>query len=171
MWRTLATDSSEPTPGGRCARRTLLCAFGAGTLTALAGCGAVENDPVYESGPIDGDGPARNASETVAARALAETDANEGASPLGRLTVEEHAFILESGYEGATVQGVVGVDERVEYAEVRVRVYDADGDQRGRYLDSTGDLAGGSRWRFSVILLESPADLERYDVAVLGVPA
>ncbi len=54
--------------------------------------------------------------------------------------------------------------------EVRARVYDDAGDQLGQYLDTIGDVDAGDRWAFEVILLESPADVGRYDVAVLGTP-
>ncbi|WP_440008183.1 FxLYD domain-containing protein [Halomicrococcus sp. SG-WS-1] len=107
----------------------------------------------------------------VAAEALAITEANENASPLDSLTLEDHEFVVEDGYKGPTVQGVVSNTgtESVELAEVRVRVYDANGAQLGRYLDRTGEIDAGTQWRFEAILLDSTSDIAEYDVAVLGI--
>lgn len=154
-------------------RRALLGSLGAGTAALLAGCGGADEAPSYERGTVDAaGGDPRTAAEMVAAAALAETEANEAASPLARLSLDEHGFVLEDGYKGPTVQGRVTNtgDDPLAYVEVRVRAYGADGAHLGRFLDSTGDLSAGTTWRFEAVLLVSAADLAAYEVAALGVP-
>ncbi|WP_290819525.1 FxLYD domain-containing protein [Halovivax sp.] len=153
-------------------RRRFLAAAGAVLGASLAGC-VDGREPDYEPGDVpDVDGEPRTAEEMAAAEAIAERDVREGVSPLDDLAVSDHEFVLEDGYEGATVRGTVSNDgdDRIELVEVRVRVYDENGDQLGRYLDRTGDLGAGERWAFAVVLLEAPDDIAEYDVAVLGTP-
>lgn len=154
-------------------RRRLLAGLGAGIAgVALAGCGGVQSGgPSYENGSVeDRQGDGRSAEETIAAEALAEREADENLSELDSLSIEDHAFVLEDGFKGPTVQGTLANtgDEQIRLLEVRVRVYDGDGRHLGRYLASTGDLAGGSTWQFEVILLEAPSDIGSYGVAALG---
>ena len=153
-------------------RRRVLAAVGVASGAALAGC-LDDGGPEYEAGEVpDVDGDPRTAEEMTAAQALAEQEVRERVSPLADLVLTDHEFVLEDGYEGATVQGTVqnDGDELVELVEVRVRVADADDTLLGRYLDRTGDLAGGEAWAFTVVLLESPAEVADYDIAVLGTP-
>ena len=155
-------------------RRQLLASLGAGATAVLGGCTAASGDPEYEAGEVDQTaGQPRSAGEMAAAEAVAEREPADAASPLGVLALEDHEFVVEDGYEGPTVQGVVANtgDDRVELVEVRVRVYDDSGTQRGRYLDSTGDLAAGTDWRFEVVLLTSAENVAGYDIAHLGIPA
>lgn len=157
-------------------RRHVLVALGSGTATVLAGCNTdagIDGDPTYEDGTVDDvDGEDRSAEELTAAESVAEQEIDERVTPLGALTIAEHSFVLEDDYRGPTVQGTVenGADDRITVVEVRVRVFDDDGAQLGRYLDTTGDLDGGTDWSFDVVLLESPDDVADYDVAVLGTP-
>lgn len=159
-------------------RRSLLTALGGGAVAVLAGCTGddgigIEGDPHYENGTVDDvDGEERSPEAVTAAESLAEQEVTEGVTSLDDLTLEAHEFVLEDDYRGSTVQGVVEYtgDDRVDVAEVRVRVYNDDGDQIGRYLDTTGDLDGGTTWEFQVILLESPTDIADYDITVLGTP-
>lgn len=160
-------------PTERTTRRRLLVSLGAGTTAALGGCVGASDEPVYVDGEVDdADGEPRNASEMAAAEAVAERDATDAASPLDALSIEEHEFVVESGYKGPTVQGVVANtgDSAVDIVEVRVRAYDDTGAQLGRYLASTGDVAAGSAWRFEVVILASVGEIADYDVAALGVP-
>ncbi|MEY7850446.1 FxLYD domain-containing protein [Natrarchaeobius sp. A-rgal3] len=156
-------------------RRHVLGLFASGTAIAVAGCNGLgeDSDPAYEAGDVgDVDGDDRSPEEMVAAEALAQQEGHESVTPLESLSLVDHEFVLEDDYRGATVQGRaenVG-DDRIQVVEVRVRVYDDAGDQLGRYLDTTGDLDAGDQWAFEVILLESPADVGRYDVAVVGTP-
>lgn len=159
-------------------RRRFLALVGAGTTTALVGCtgsGDGGSGPNYRDGEVDvpSDATPRNAEETIAAQAVAETQANQNVSPMDDLELAEHAFSYEGGYTGSTVQGVVENtgSSQMDLVEVRVRVYNGDDQHIGRYVASTGDLGGNSSWSFQVILLESPADIASYDVAVLGLPA
>lgn len=113
----------------------------------------------------------RTEQELARAASLAETEANELASPLESLEIDSHDFAVAEGFKGPTVQGTVvnaGTDP-VEVAEVRVRVYDSDGAHLGRYMDSTGDLSAGKRWRFEVILLAPAGKIEDYDIGVFGI--
>lgn len=159
-------------------RRQVLASLGAGATAVLGGCTAARNDPNYEDGEVDGAANrtangSRSAEEVAAAEAVAEREAADAATPLEALTLEDHEFVVEDGYKGPTVTGVVANDgaERLERVEARVRVYDDSGAHRGRYLDSTGDLAPGSDWRFEVLLLTSAENVADYDVAALGIPA
>ena len=158
-------------------RRGVLLSIGAGGLAAVAGCLddgiGVNGDPTYERGEVpDLDADERTAEELSAAEALAEREIHEGVTALDPLAIADHEFVLEDDFRGPTVQGTVenAGDDRIEVVEVRVRVYGEDGEQLGRYLDSTGDLDGDSSWGFQVVLLESPAEISDYDVAVLGTP-
>ncbi|WP_254862088.1 FxLYD domain-containing protein [Halovivax gelatinilyticus] len=162
--------SNADAPGDR-SRRGLLAAIGSLPLV-LAGC-LDGRSVTYESGEIpDLDADPRTSDELTAAEAIADTDVREGVSPLGDLSIVTHEFVLEDGYEGATVQGIVANEgsDRIELVEVRVRAFDADGTQLGRYASRTGDLAGDGAWSFTVVLLENPQDLDRYEIAVLGAP-
>lgn len=159
---------------GRISRRRLLASCGGGATAALCGCLGGSDEPTYREGQIDqSGGDPRTADQMVAAEAIAVTEATEAANPLDSLAVESHEFVLEDGYKGPTVQGVVSNtgSDPIKFAEVRVRVYGTDGAQLGRYLATTGDLAGNADWQFEVILLSSVSDAAKYDIAVLGIPA
>lgn len=160
-------------------RRRVLASLGAGIAVAAAGCtgsGGLDGQPRYEEGNI-GDVNAsnvsdRNATEMSTASALAQTQPSNSVTPLDPLELVEHEFVVESGYLGSTIQGIVentGSD-RIQIVEVRTRIYNDAGTLLGRYLASTGDLNGGERWAFQVIVLESPSDVASYDITVLGTP-
>lgn len=158
-------------------RRRLLASIGAGATTLLAGCNGVglgvEGEPDYEREPIDDlDAEERSDTESTAAEALAEQEVNEGVTTLEELSLASHEFVLEDGFRGPTVQGVLENtgDDRIDLAEVRVRVYNDDGDQLGRYLDTIGDFGGETTWEFQVIMLEPPSELAEYDITALGTP-
>lgn len=164
----MAHTEDEADPG----RRRVLVTLGLGTGVALAGCIGAGGEPTYVDGEVgDVEGDERTPEEVVAAEAVAEQEIHESVSPLEELSIADHEFVFEDGYVGSTVQGTVENtgDDRIELVEVRVRVYDG-GDQLGRYIGRTGDLDGGARWDFTVVLLESPADITDYDITVLGTP-
>lgn len=157
-------------------RRRLLGGLGALAAAGVAGCtdDTVGGDPHYENGSVeDVEGEQRSPEELTAAESLAEEESHEGATPIEAIAITDHEFVLEDDVRGPTVQGTVANegDDRVELVEVRVRIYDADGDQLGRFLDSTGDLDGGASWSFEVVLLESPGEIADYDVTAVGTPA
>lgn len=157
-------------------RRRVLGSAGVAIAGAFAGCNDVGGggEPEYEGGEVGNvDGEARSAEQMAAAEALAEQEVNEGVTPLDVLTIQNHEFVLEDNYLGSTVQGTVENtgEDRIEIVEVRVRVYDETGTQLGQYLDVTGDLAGNTTWDFQVVILESPADIADYEIAVLGTPS
>lgn len=153
-------------------RRHVLAAVGAGATVLFGGCSGGGDEPTYENGTINAtNGSSRSAEEMVAASALAETEPNEQATSLGSLAIDSHELVVQSGYKGSTVRGTAtNSGDRLEYAEVRVRLYDADGVQIGWYFDSTGDLTAGASWQFEVILLASASDIARYDIAIVGIP-
>lgn len=153
-------------------RRRFLTSIGVGA-TVLSGCAATSTDPRYEDGTVgQTDGDPRTTQEMVVAEALAPEQVNESVTHLNSLGLENHEFVVEDGYKGPTVQGTVANDGDaiVTVAEVRVRVYDENGAQLGRYLDRTGDIGAGRTWQFVVILLTPAADIAEYDIAVVGVP-
>lgn len=160
---------------GPVTRRGLLAFLGAGATAAVAGCSGAQNRPKYERGEVDApaDAEERSAEEMAAAAALAQREPNDDVASVDELSLEEHEFVLEDGYLGSTVQGIVENrgDQRVRVVEVRVRVYNDADELLGRYFASTGDLDAGERWRFTVVLLESPADVAGYDIAALGSPS
>lgn len=156
-------------------RRRVLASIGTGITSVLAGCtdDGLSGDPAYEPGEVDGlEGDNRSADELTAAEALAEQESNDAVTPLDALSIRDHEFVLEDDYRGPTVQGTVenAGDDRIELVEVRVRVFGTSGAQLGRYLATTGDLNGNTTWEFQVVLLESPADIDHYDITVLGTP-
>lgn len=159
-------------------RRSLLVGLGATTAAALAGCldgdgVSLDGDPHFEDGEIgDIDGEPRSAEQMTAAEAVAEQETNPGVTRVEALALTDHKFVFEDNYLGSTVQGTVENDgsNRIELAEVRVRVYNDSGNQIAQYLDSTGDLAGGATWEFQVVLLKSPDAIADYDITVVGTP-
>ena len=168
---------ADPGPGAgplTASRRRVVAGLGAGLAAGIAGCSGSGRTPSYEERTVEGvNGTARNASEMSAASAVSQQEVNKNLSTLEGITVEDHEFVLEDGYKGATVQGTLtntGTD-RLETVEVRVRVYNDAGRQLGRYVASTGDLSSGSSWAFTVILLEAPDDIAAYDLAALGMTA
>lgn len=158
-------------PGRTRTRRGVIAGLGAGAA-ALAGCSSFGRRHAYQDRSVDDvDGEPRNASEMATAQAAATTEVDESLSPLDSIDLEDHEFVHEDGYKGSTVQGVLANtgDERLKDVEVRVRVYDDEDRQLGRYVASTGDLSGGSSWKFTVILLVAPGDVASYDIAALGM--
>lgn len=158
---------------GRTNRRGFLAAVGA--AATLAGCTDDEarSEPRYEEGSADAGGEERTPEEMAVAEALAVQEPRDSVTVLGALSLAEHEFVVHDGFKGATVRGTVDNegDERIKSAEVRVRVYDAEGNQLGRYFDRTGDVDAGVSWSFEVIVLEAPDDVDSYDIAVLGLPS
>lgn len=159
----------------RTTRRRVLASLGAGTGILLAGCnGFSDGGPNYQDGDIGNvSGDNRTAAEMATAQGLAEREASDAVTPLETLEIRDHAFVHEGGYLGSTVQGTVANTggDRIEIVEVRVRVYDGDGNLLDRYLASTGDLEGDGTWAFQVIVLEAPDDVADYEIAVLGTPS
>lgn len=157
-------------------RRQALLLAGAGATGALAGClGAGSSaQPAYEPGdvPEEIDGEERTAEEMATAAALAEGEPQDSLAPLDGLSLADHEFVFEDGYAGSTVQGTAENtgEGRLRSAEVRVRVYNDDGERLGIYLGTTSDFDGETDWSFKVVLLESPADIADYDIAVVGLP-
>ena len=160
-------------------RRGFVAVCVGGVLAGLAGCAETSEGPQYQEGAVNRtnrttrtNGTERTAQETSAAEAAAITEPNTNAVPLESLVVESHEYVVKQGYKGPVVQGTVvnTGSERVQVVEIRVRVYNADGDQLGRYLARTGDLAGGNAWQFEVILLAPASSIADYDIVVLGVP-
>ena len=160
----------------RCARpsrRRLLAAVGSAAAATVGGCLATDDEPRYERRTVNESGDPRNAGEMLAAEALAQTTSDPGARRLDALTLDAHEFVVEDGFKGPLVTGTATTagNDRLQYVEVRVRIYDGSGAQLGRYLDSTGDLDAGGTWEFEVVLLASAADVAAYDIGLLGIPA
>ncbi|NGM68221.1 hypothetical protein G6M89_04220 [Natronolimnobius sp. AArcel1] len=159
-------------------RRSVLVGLGTATTAALAGClegdgVSLDGDPHYEDGDVgEIDGEPRTAEQMSAAEAVAEQETHEGVTRVDALGLTDHEFVFEDDYLGSTIQGTVENDgtSRIELVEVRVRVYNDNSDQIGRYLASTGDLSGEATWEFQVVLLESPDDIADYDITVVGTP-
>ena len=152
----------------------MLGAIGGALTAGIAGCLGDSGGPSYERRTIDvpEDAEPRTPTELIAASQQATTESNTAVGPTSAVDLTDHAFVFEPGYLGATVQGTVRnrAESRIDDCEVRVRVYDGDGRLLGHYFDRAEGLGAGTAWGFTVILLESPADLAAYEIAVLGVP-
>lgn len=158
-------------------RRQVLALLGTSAPAILAGCGSRNSPEVeYEDGGTVGnlstpeDGNASNASQAIAAEARAELADDNYAVELAALELRDHEVVVKDDYRSVVVEGTIENtgEERIEYVEVRTRIYDTDGNHLGRYLDSTSDLAANSMWSFDIIVLEDPSDVGSYDIAVLG---
>ncbi len=163
-------DPDTPTCSLR--RRRFLALVGTGVGVVLAGCGGRSDTTEYEAGETV-DLPAANdsnASAAAAAAARAELEGRDYAVPLDALALRSHELVVYEDYRGVVIQGTVENtgQQRLELVEVRTRISNADGEQLGRYLDSTHDLAAGGTWSFDVLVLEKPSDVGSYDIAVLG---
>lgn len=161
-------------------RRRLLASLGVGLATAAAGCtgsGGLGGEPTYESGNMSevnaSNVSSRNATQMSAASSLAQQQPSSSVTPLEPLELVEHEFVVEDGYLGSTVQGIVANtgSSRLQLVEVRTRIYNDAGNLLGRYFASTGDLEGGDTWAFQVVVLEAPSDVAAYDITVLGTPS
>jgi hypothetical protein len=145
----------------------------AGSIAGCLGSGS-SGEPEYESGDVsdDIDGEERTTEEMTAAEALANQEPQADLAAIEVLSIHSHEFVFEEDYTGSTVQGTAENtgDERLSSAEVRVRVYNDDGELLGMYLDTTSDFDGGTEWNFEVIVLESPDDIAGYDIAIVGLP-
>jgi len=99
----------------------------------------------------------------LAALAIAPALATAGCSDdSGEEILEPRARVVESElvreHEGTDEESVavVGVVERtgdreVTYLEVRVRFYDADGEQLDSTIEQVSDVTEGDRWEFRVV--------------------
>ncbi len=180
--RTTGTEGTQTEPrqsrrrpmtSPRPSRRQLLGGVGSVLTVGLAGC-TDGGGPEYERGTVEipADAEPRTTAELAVATQQATTEAGDAVVPTSAVDLVDHAFVFESGYLGATVQGTVvnQTSSRIDSCEVRVRVYNGDDQLLGRYLDRVGGLDGGQSWRFTVIVLEAPGDIAAYDITALGTP-
>lgn len=163
-------------------RRRALGLLGASLATALAGCSGQNSQGSQSGGDYDfeAEGEAdnlsdenntsTNASEATAAEARADDQPSDYATELDELELRNHDILQRDNYKGVVIEGLVENtgSERIKTAEVRARVYNDDDNLLGRYLASTNDLDPGMTWSFEVIVLESPEDVDSYDLAVVG---
>lgn len=159
---------------GRQRRRQVLGAVGGALIWGVAGCTETTTRPAYERRTVDvpADAEPRTPTEATAAAQQATTRGTDAVAPIDRIALIDHQFVFESGYLGATVQGTVEnrTANRVDIAEVRVRVYDNSDRLLGQYLDRVVDLDSGRTWSFTAVVLEAPADIAAYDITALGTP-
>jgi len=143
-------------------------------MMGVAGCAETTTRPTYERRTVDvpADAEPRTPTEATAAAQQASSTSTNAVAAIDGVELIGHGFVFESGYLGATVQGAVEnrTGGRIDIAEVRVRVYNANDQLLGQYLDRVADLDGGETWGFTVILLESPDTIAAYDIAALGTP-
>lgn len=164
-------------------RRFYLLASATSLSAFLAGCSGEGGDDGSDDSGGNGDGNESNSgNESEGNENESENDSSEEETqntadvPQGEdvlenagLVIQEHELV-EGDYE-ANVEGIVEntTDEEKGYVEVRVRGYDADGNQLDSYLDNTQDLAGGGTWAFAVPIFDYE-DLEEYDIQVNDQP-
>lgn len=155
-------------------RRAVLAAAGSLITGGVAGCLDEGSRPRYDRRSIDVPAAAepRTPAEATAAAQQATTDSSSAVAPTAAVDLADHAFVFESGSLGATVQGTVRnrAESPSEGCEVRVRVYDRGDRLLGYYFDRVEGLGAGQCWQFTAIVLESPADLGAYEIAVLAIP-
>lgn len=159
-------------------RRRLLLVGTASLTTVLAGC---SGDPGNGNGGGDGDGGGNGSggnesggndsgdNESSDSQNAADAPQGENVLQNNGLEITEHEVTGEE-FE-LSVDGIVEntTDETKDYVQVRVRAYDADGNQIDSYLDNTMDLQGGGTWAFSVAILEYEG-FEDYDIQVSDSP-
>jgi len=155
-------------------RRQLLGVVGTALTVGVAGCAGSTDQLTYERRSVDvpADAESRTPIEATAASQQATTETSSAVVPTDAVDITNHEFVFESGYLGSTVQGTVEnrSGSRLDRAEVRVRVYDDADRLRGQYIGHVSHLDGGEKWRFTVIILQSPSSIAAYDIAVLGTP-
>lgn len=153
-------------------RRKLIALIGTSVSTAtIAGCSEATNQDYEDAdggeAAADSDGQDTPDPEEVKNR-----DEGENVVTFGDLTVNEHELVIDEGQYSTevTVEGIIENtgDERYDYVEVGVRVYNPDGHQLDRYFTNTQDLDGGQTWKFDVMILEEPEDVDTYDIGVQG---
>lgn len=165
-------------------RRRLLLAGTASLTTVLAGCSS-DNGSGNGGGDGDGDGNGSSGGNESEGNESGENESggNESAdsqnvanAPQGENVLENNGLeITEHEVAGEefelSVDGIAEntTDETKDYVEVRVRAYDADGNQLDSYLDNTTDLQGGGTWSFSVAILEYE-EFDDYDIQVSDSP-
>ena len=168
--------NQSPANGHRSfSRRRVLGLLGTSVSLGLAGCSSGNKNVHYRDRqevnlPTTTGANPSNASAASAAAARAQRESDSYAVELEALELQSHEMIVRDDYRGAMVQGSVENtgQQPIELIEVRTRVYNNDGHQLGRYLDSTHDVAAGATWEFGIIVLDSPSDIAAYDMAVLG---
>ena len=103
-------------------RRRLLAAFAVAPALATAGCSDDSEDEILEPRAL-----------------VVESE-----------LVREHEGTDE---ESVSVVGVIERtgDREVTYLEVRVRFYDADGEQLDSTIEQVSDVTEGDRWEFTVV--------------------
>jgi hypothetical protein len=143
--------------------------FETSTMTAEEAAGFYEENETDDGNQVDGEGENDGLPDEADAE---QREADEDYLEFGDLVIQEHEMRVEEDefLEEVWVEGIVENtdDERYDYVEVGIRVYDADGNQLDRYLDNTTDLDGGQTWAFEVPLLEEADDIDDYDIAVTG---
>lgn len=93
---------------------------------------------------------------------------DDGGGDTGLVIKEDELVVSDDTLEQVTVEGIVENtgDEAVDYAEVEVTVYDADGNQLDQYFTNTENLDAGDTWAFEVMIPEDAEDVEEYEIAV-----
>lgn len=160
-------------------RRRLLLIGTASLTTVLAGC---SGNGGSGNGGGDGDGGGNGSSGGNESGGNESGDngspdsQNAANAPQGENVLENNGLeITEHEVTGEefelSVDGIVEntTDETKDYVQVRVRAYDADGNQLDSYLDNTTDLQGGGTWSFSVAILEYE-EFDDYDIQVSDSP-
>jgi len=112
------------------------------SVVMLFGAGCTEDDPVY-----DGDGD------------VAEANG---------LEILTHAGTWKGEYYPTyTVRGTAKNtgDSNLDYTEIRVKGFDAEGNVLGTSMTNVMDLGPGQTWNFDCLVLDSEG-LERYEIAV-----
>lgn len=165
-------------------RRRLLLAGTASLTTVLAGCssnngsgngggdgdgGGNGSSSGNESGDNESGGNESGGNESADSQNAANAPQGENILENNGLEITEHEVVGEE-FE-LSVDGIVEntTDETKDYVEVRVRAYDADGNQLDSYPDNTTDLQGDGTWLFSVAILEYE-EFDDYDIQVSDSP-
>lgn len=164
-------------------RRQLLATTGIAAVTTLAGCSGGEDGGSDGGGGSEGDGSANpmngsgnDSAESNESGSNASSNADDVLVDQDRESAVEGLEILEheliEGPNIVSVRGVVLNDtgNTLEYVEVGVITYNADGQRIGDSFTNTTNLPAGEEWAFEVPLTSDADEIADYTIAVTDSP-
>lgn len=178
-------------------RRQFLATTGIAAVTTLAGCSGEEDGGNGGNGGDGGDSGSEGNESSGSSNGSESDSGNESENESGSnesnessgsenadevladedqestvegLEITEHELV--EGDFGVSVEGVVINDtgRTLEYVEVGVVLYNADGQRIGNSFTNTTDLPDGEEWAVEVLLAEDAEDIEEYTIAVTDSP-
>ena len=175
-------------------RRKVLLGSGVALSTILAGCGgdtsdengaddSADDDTTDENGADDANGEDNGADDANGEDNGADDGSDENGedpeevlededteSTLDGLEILEHELVGDEF--SASVEGVVAnnTGDELDYVEVGVVLYNADGQRIDDSFTNTTDLPDGEEWAFEVMTMEEMDEIDDYTIAVTDSP-